>query len=388
MRLDLMVGPLDQNGCSRVVSSPHDGVMLMATVQLKNIFQVFGKNAKVIAVNNFNIDIKNGEFVSFLGPSGCGKTTCLRMIAGFDRPTSGEIYIGDRIVVSNEKDLFIPPEDRNVGMVFQNYAVWPHMTVFDNVAYPLKIRKNADRKVTEERVLDALDMTNLKGMHLRYPHQLSGGQQQRVALARALVMEPQVLLLDEPLSNLDAKLREKMRFEIKDLQDRLKMTIIYVTHDQAEAMAMSDRVVVIDHGVIQQVDSPFAIYQKPANSFIADFIGLTNFIECARKDGFVYLTKAQKTLSIPVPAQIKGERYLMSIRPEQVDISQTTGHVEGVVRRETFMGNTIDYRIDIGGDAEVRVQADPELQLAHGTKVFLNFSTPIFFDEQPRENGG
>lgn len=350
----------------------------MATVTLNNVSQVFGA---VTAVNDFTLGIQNGEFVSFLGPSGCGKTTCLRMIAGFDQPTAGEIYIGDTLVASTQKNIFVPPEKRNIGMVFQNYAVWPHMRVFDNVAYPLKIRKGVTRSEMRDRVHRALELTNLGGMDQRYPHQMSGGQQQRVALARALVMEPKVMLLDEPLSNLDAKLREKMRFEIKDLQARLKITIIYVTHDQAEAMAMSDRVVVINLGVIQQVDSAQNIYQQPANSFVADFIGLTNFVTCRRENGKTYLPNSNKWIAVAVPDYIQNPQCILSVRPEQIELSRDKGDLEGVVSRKTFLGNVIDYRVDVGGD-ELRVQADPTYSLEENSPVFLTLHNPIFFDEK------
>jgi iron(III) transport system ATP-binding protein len=224
----------------------------MSKVVLKGLSKSFGD---VNVVNNIDLEIKDHEFLSFLGPSGCGKTTTLRMIAGFDMPTTGEIFIGERLVSSVEKKIFVPPEERNVGMVFQNYAVWPHMDVFKNVAYPLKIKKTGAEEM-KERVMKVLSMVKLTGMEKRYPHQLSGGQQQRVALARALVMEPDVMLLDEPLSNLDSKLREEMRFEIKDIQRRIGVTIIYVTHDQAEAMAMSDRILLLHNARVQQLGTP------------------------------------------------------------------------------------------------------------------------------------
>ena len=348
----------------------------MASVILKNIVQKFGS---VTAVNNFNAEISDGEFISFLGPSGCGKTTCLRMIAGFDQATNGDIFIGDRVVSSSDKNVFVPPEERNIGMVFQNYAVWPHMNVFKNVAYPLKIKKGMTRKQIEERVYHALDLTNLNNMEERYPHQLSGGQQQRVALARALVMQPQVLLLDEPLSNLDAKLREKMRFEIKDLQDRLKITIIYVTHDQAEAMAMSDRVIVMNLGLIQQIGSPHEIYQKPANSFVADFIGLTNFIPCLSDNGKLRLMNSNQLVQITFPQNFNDKKFVLSIRPEQIAISKESGQISGEIIRSTFLGNVIDYRIDIGGDM-VRIQTDPTVILPEKSKIYLTFNNPIFFE--------
>ncbi|MDD4479781.1 MAG: ABC transporter ATP-binding protein, partial [Mesotoga sp.] len=247
----------------------------MSKVVLKGLSKSFGE---VNVVNNIDLEINDREFLSFLGPSGCGKTTTLRMIAGFDMPTTGEIFIGERLVSSVDKKIFVPPEERNVGMVFQNYAVWPHMDVFKNVAYPLKIKKTGADEM-KERVLKVLSMVKLTGMEKRYPHQLSGGQQQRVALARALVMEPDVMLLDEPLSNLDAKLREEMRFEIKDIQRRIGVTIIYVTHDQAEAMAMSDRILLLHNARVQQLGTPRDLYERPENQFVADFIGLINFLK-------------------------------------------------------------------------------------------------------------
>ena len=242
----------------------------MSEVRIEHVFKRFGD---VTAVSDFDLTVKDGEFVSLLGPSGCGKTTSLRMIAGFERATEGEIYIGDHCVSSHIKNTFVPPEKRDIGMVFQSYAVWPHMTVTENVAYPLKIQK-VPKEERAARVAEMLKLVHLDEYGSRYPHQLSGGQQQRVALARALVMRPGLLLLDEPLSNLDAKLRESMRFEISSIQKELGITVIYVTHDQSEAMTMSDRVVVMSRGVIQQIGTPYEIYRNPANKMVADFIGL------------------------------------------------------------------------------------------------------------------
>ena len=224
----------------------------MAQVRIEHIFKRFGG---VTAVNDFDLVVEDGEFVSILGPSGCGKTTTLRMVAGFERATEGEIYIGDECVSSSLKNKFVPPEKRDIGMVFQSYAVWPHMTVLDNVGYPLKIQKVA-KEDRIKRVKEMLALVHLEEYAERYPHQLSGGQQQRVALARALVARPGLLLLDEPLSNLDAKLRESMRFEILALQKELGITVVYVTHDQGEAMAMSDRIVVMSKGFVQQIGAP------------------------------------------------------------------------------------------------------------------------------------
>ena len=239
----------------------------MSSITLNNITKNYGS---VQIIQNFSDKFNDREFITLLGPSGCGKTTMLRMIAGFEKPTTGEIKIDDSVVSSADK--FVPPNLRNIGMVFQSYAVWPHMNVFDNVAYPLKIKRVPRSEITE-RVMNILEAVHLSPYVKRMPSELSGGQQQRIALGRALVSNPQVLLLDEPLSNLDAKLRELMRFEIKEIQQRFGITVVYVTHDQTEAMAMSDRVIVFNQGAVQQTDTPMNIYRNPANQFVADFVG-------------------------------------------------------------------------------------------------------------------
>ncbi len=241
----------------------------MSSVKFEKVGKQYEKGS--FAVNDFTLEIQDGEFVSFLGPSGCGKTTTLRMIAGLENNTHGKIFLGDEIVSDSENSVFMPPEKRHVGMVFQSYAVWPHMNVFDNIAYPLKIQKCPKDEI-HKRVTNILEIVELDGLEKRMPNQLSGGQQQRVALARGLVMEPKVLLLDEPLSNLDAKLREKMRKDIRDIQKKLKLTVVYVTHDQIEANTMSDRVVIMKDGKIIQVGSPDQIKSNPANEFVKDFM--------------------------------------------------------------------------------------------------------------------
>lgn len=223
------------------------------------------------AVKNFNLQINNGEFVSFLGPSGCGKTTTLRMIAGLEENTHGKIQFDQDVVSDPEKKQYLPPEKRNVGMVFQSYAVWPHMNVFENVAYPLKLKKFSTEQIKND-VTKILEIVELSGLEKRKSHELSGGQQQRVALARGLVMRPRILLLDEPLSNLDAKLREKMRRDIRKIQQELKLTMVYVTHDQREAFQMSDKIVVMNHGQIEQIGSPKEIQDHPVNDFVNEFI--------------------------------------------------------------------------------------------------------------------
>ena len=251
----------------------------MATVTIKHVTKAFGDN---VVLKEFNETFGDGEFITLLGPSGCGKTTMLRIIAGFEKPTSGERYIDDQLVSGGK--TFVPPEKRSIGMVFQSYAVWPHMNVFDNVAYPLTIKKapKADIKKSVDRVLE---IVHLSQYAQRFPNQLSGGQQQRVALARALVAAPKLLLLDEPLSNLDAKLRESMRFEIKEIQRQLGITVVYVTHDQTEAMAMSDRIFLINRGVVQQSGTPQQIYNEPANQFVMDFLGKVDFFKGVAENG-------------------------------------------------------------------------------------------------------
>lgn len=240
----------------------------MSEVRFENVAKKYSES---FAVSELNLKINNGEFVSFLGPSGCGKTTTLRMIAGLEENTHGKIYFDSDVVSEPEKKFFLQPEKRNVGMVFQSYAVWPHMNVFDNVAYPLKLKKMPKDQI-EQEVKKILDVVELSGLEKRKSHELSGGQQQRVALARGLVMKPRILLLDEPLSNLDAKLREKMRRDIRKIQQEFKLTMVYVTHDQKEAFQMSDRVVVMNKGRIEQIGTPEEIIKQPSSAFVEDFI--------------------------------------------------------------------------------------------------------------------
>lgn len=318
----------------------------MAQIKLENITKKFGG---VTAVNNFNATINDGEFISILGPSGCGKTTVLRMIAGFEKATDGKVSIDEKIILEAKDGKmlnFIPPEKRGVGMVFQSYAVWPHMNVFDNVGYPLKIKK-LKKDVIREKVLKALEMVHLSEYVDRMPNQLSGGQQQRVALARALVSEPTLLLLDEPLSNLDAKLREAMRFEIKELQLKLGITVVYVTHDQSEAMAMSDQIIVMNKGVIQQIGTPMNIYETPVNDTVADFIGLVNFIESDVTKGKVRSEKINYESNGTFDFEGKG---ILAIRPENIEITTGPYDLEGILEARSYLGDSVDYRINVNGE--------------------------------------
>ena len=317
----------------------------MATVNIQNVTKAFGDN---VVLREFSAAFRDGEFITLLGPSGCGKTTMLRIIAGFEKPTAGEVFI-DGTLVSGGK-TFVPPEKRGIGMVFQSYAVWPHMNVFDNVAYPLTIRHvpKAEVKASVERVLGIVHLSQYAE---RFPSQLSGGQQQRVALARALVAEPKLLLLDEPLSNLDAKLRESMRFEIKEIQRKLGITVVYVTHDQTEAMTMSDRIFLINRGEIQQCGTPQEIYNSPVNQFVADFLGKVDFFKGEVKDGRIVFP-AMGGQSIPYAGPRTGA-VDVAIRPENLFFTES-GVLQGVLETQYYLGDVDDCRVRVG-DTVVRV---------------------------------
>jgi iron(III) transport system ATP-binding protein len=355
-----------------------------ATVKINGLDKHFGPETAVL---DFNILIEQGEFVTLLGPSGCGKTTTLRCVAGLERPDGGEIHIGDKLVASHPKDIYLNPEDRNIGMVFQSYAVWPHMTVFNNVAYGLKVRK-VSKTETRKKTMRALELVGLDQQADRYATKLSGGQRQRVALARAIVYEPNVILFDEPLSNLDAKLREQMRDEIVRLQKEVGITSIFVTHDQSEALVMSDRVVVMDKAVIQQVGNPQDIYANPANAFVANFIGVTSLLEgkiLARDGNICDLEIPSKNNQSPLriqaagaPGTSAGENVYVSLRPEDIvlHINEPTGTdngniVEAKVIDTVYLGSFLECRVDVSGH-EVNIQIDHFEQLSKGQKVFIS----------------
>jgi len=313
----------------------------MSKLALTGIGKHFGPS---VAVQDVTLELSEGEFVSLLGPSGCGKTTTLRMIAGFMRPTAGKIEMNGRLLSSPEHA--VAPERRGMSMIFQSYAIWPNMTVAENVAFGLKLRR-LSRVEVERRVGSILDVVQLGALRGRYPAELSGGQQQRVALARAIVIEPEVLLLDEPLSNLDANLREEMRSEIRRLHDAFRITTVYVTHDQAEAMVTSDRIVVMSRGRIEQVDDPVSLYQRPRTRFVAGFIGRTNFLDgtvegdMVRFPGFAVPAHGQGALSTQVSFSIRPQNIALHSAPPAV--RNGTWVIEAQVTERAYLGERWDY---------------------------------------------
>ncbi len=326
----------------------------------------------VVAVDRVSFDAAEGEFISLLGPSGCGKTTTLRCIAGLESPHSGEIRIGDEVVALDGRE--VPPEKRGVNMVFQSYAVWPHMTVFDNVAYGLRNRGNSGADIGR-RVAEAMRLVGLEGLESRYGTELSGGQQQRVAVARAVVTEPRLLLFDEPLSNLDAGLRERMRFELLQLQRRLGRTSIYVTHDQSEAMVMSDRIILMNRGRIVQESSPRDLYERPASRFAAEFVGSANLLPgTLAEDGSSVCLAGGLTLRTSQRPQAlsPGNAVLVCVRPENVEIvpEGTTDEncVRLRVRRVSYLGAVLNCEVEIG-ELAMRVDLSPRTGVTEGAEL-------------------
>ena len=343
----------------------------MPTLRLVNIVKTYGKSK---AIDNLNLIVEDGELLTLLGPSGCGKTTTLRAVIGFVTTESGDIYIGDR-KISN-----IPPEKRGIGLVFQNYALWPHMTVFQNLAFGLQLKKMSRGQI-RKKVAEGLSIVKLAGLENRYPRQLSGGQQQRVALARALVLEPDILLLDEPLSNLDALLREQMRFEIAQLHKQYGLTTIYVTHDQTEAMVISDRIAVLDKGRLMQLGTPWEIYSRPANKFVAGFMGTTNFIRGKVEDisGDYAVVRANDGLILQGRGRglQKGQEVEVAVRPENVEFlkelqasnaPKAINIFDAKITRATYVGELIDYQLHIH-DSLIRAKGHVRTKKAAGETV-------------------
>jgi iron(III) transport system ATP-binding protein len=335
------------------------------------------------AAEDISFEVPAGKLFTLLGPSGCGKTTTLRSIAGLERPRAGEISVGGALIYSSSRKVFIPPNRRGLGMVFQSYAIWPHMTVFENAAFPLQVsRRKNSRKDIESRVMRVLKVVALEDMASREATKLSGGQQQRLALARALVMEPPLLLLDEPLSNLDAKLRERMRFELKRLQRELGITTVYVTHDQSEALALSHSIAVMNRGRIQQTGTPRDIYERPANQFVADFIGTTNFLRATVKGpdsaaGRYRVDSEVGELSARAVDPLEpGMKVVISVRPEDIQLSETraaTGAnlLEGTVDTKVFLGESVDFQVKVKERA-LLARAHPSLGTRVGHPIHLS----------------
>jgi len=341
-----------------------------------------GEKERVQAVDDVSIEVPEGRLFTLLGPSGCGKSTTLRCVAGLEKPEGGEIRLAGETLFSSRDHVFVPAHKRDIGMVFQSYAIWPHMKVFDNVAYPLRIKRLA-RSEIRVKVRKALETVGLEGLEDRLAPQLSGGQQQRVSLARALVKEPKVLLLDEPLSNLDAKLREQMRLEIKELQERLKITTLYVTHDQTEALAISDYVAVMNAGRLLDVAAPKEVYFHPRSRFTADFIGLTNILRGrvkAIKDGLGEVETELGGMLSPVSGEVKtGDEVFIFIRPEDVDVirekPQSGANVfGGEIKALIFLGEIVDCQI-LSGQEIIRARLHPKNTFREREKVYFQLKT-------------
>ncbi|SMB98185.1 putative spermidine/putrescine transport system ATP-binding protein [Thermanaeromonas toyohensis ToBE] len=346
--------------------------MAEIAVSLQNINKSFGS---LQVLRNFTLDVREGEFVSLLGPSGCGKTTVLRIIAGFEQPEEGTVLI-------NGKDVSkIPPEKRNIGLVFQNYALFPNMNVWRNIAFPMIIARKP-RSEIERKIKQLLSMVKLEEKGHRYIWQLSGGERQRVALARALAREPKVLLLDEPLSALDAKIREELRLEIRRIQRELGITTIYVSHDQEEVLAISDRVVVMQNGVIQQVGSPSEIYFMPKTRFVANFVGNINLLEGEVVAGNIFLWQGRKLILNERVSVVTGEKALLAVRPERISICKDKKEVpagvnviEGQVQLTTFLGSQVRIILTIDNGIELKVDLPSQL----GTDFFPGERVTAFF---------
>jgi len=346
-------------------------------IRIKNALKKYGDNT---IIPNLSVDIHNGEFFTLLGPSGCGKTTLLRMIAGFNSIEKGEIRFGDQVINK------VPAYERNIGMVFQSYAIFPHLTVEQNVAYGLKPRK-VSKEETRRRVQNAMELTQISEYAKRQPQQLSGGQQQRVALSRAIVIEPDLLLMDEPLSNLDAKLRVQMRTSIREIQRKLDITTIYVTHDQEEALAVSDRIAVMNMGIVEQVGRPYDIYAHPVNEFVANFIGTSNFMEGEASNQGVSILGTK-----PVPLTLKNGftgKVKVSVRPEQIELVEPDSSLLcGEIKIATFLGDFINYEIRLGNGQVIQanqyIHLNPKMREI-GEKVALSIESMNVFTPDGKE---
>ena len=356
-------------------------------IKVEGVAKGYGKHQ---VLQNLDIAIKKGECFTLLGPSGCGKTVLIRLIAGHEVPDEGKIIIDETVVADSSTGEYIPPERRGLGIVFQDYAVWPHMTVFENIAYPLKMEKRPKEEINE-LVMKMIEVVGMKGLDKRLPSELSGGQQQRVALARALVADPSVMLLDEPLSNLDANLREEMRFEIKALQRKFGITVLFVTHDQEVALAISDRLAIMDaNGKIRQIGNPYEIFEKPADLFVFKFMGIANFVHATEKNGKFYVGNSNQEIPWEGP---KGNaaKWVAGFRPSDVEIHREGPGLKGIIHRANFLGATMDYAIDVDDQSlrteiETHTAINNNLMFKEGEECYITFKALHWFDaEQLKE---
>jgi len=360
----------------------------MDIIRVEDVSKSYGSRS---ILNNLSLTIKKGECFTLLGPSGCGKTVLLRLIAGFESPDAGRIYLDDTLVTDPAAQVEVPPENRGIGLVFQDYAVWPHMTVFDNVGYPLKIAKRPKEEI-RERVMEMVEIVGMKGLEKRLPSELSGGQQQRVALARALVGKPALLLLDEPLSNLDANLREEMRFEIKELQRKLNVTVLYVTHDQEIGLAISDRVAIMDEaGAIQQIGTPWEIFEQPVNPFVFNFMGIANFIDVRRENGAFLVGSGSQPIHWETP-EGDAERWAGGFRPSDVVLAREGEGLTGTIKRANFLGAMMDYLIEIDGthlrtSVETHIALSKNLMFQAGDACKVRFLNLLWFEADQLKRG-
>ena len=355
----------------------------MEIIKVEGIAKSYGKHQ---VHNDLTLSINKGECFTLLGPSGCGKTVLLRLIAGFETPDSGRISIDGTVVSDPAAGINIPPDSRGLGVVFQDYAVWPHLSVFDNVGFPLKIAKQSKAEM-KDRVMETIELVGMNGLEKRLPSELSGGQQQRVALARALVANPSLMLLDEPLTNLDANLREEMRFEIKELQRKLNITILYVTHDQEIALAISDRMAIMDEeGRIRQTGNPWEIFEQPADPFVFNFMGIANFVPVRHEGDFFMVGDGKQQVPWEAP---KGDapKWVAGFRPSDVEIAPQGTGLRGIIKRASFLGSMIDYLIEVDGahlrtSIETHEAISKSLLFKEGDTCVISFRDLLWFNAE------